>query len=268
MGGTSVEQLLSIFIRRAPDAQARGRGPRGRVLRMVSAFLFAGFILIVPTVRAAQAGAATTAETNAVNWAVGKIGNTSFGTLCLKFVTEAYETGGGINIKSLTNWTAYNATTDPEEVWDAGFKSGTTGNGTPPYGALVFYNATGSYNPETFSHVTIMGSGTEMISTNDVVNESAVHYETMAQVVAKHPYNTYVGWWLPDGASGGGGGSYEVAFQANNGSLYTYSPSGPSKLTLGMMPGTSPSIAAVTGGYEIAFQANTGTLWGRGRGGQ
>jgi hypothetical protein len=32
--------------------------------------------------------------------------------------------------------------------------------------------------------------------------------------------------------------------------------------TAGMMPGTSPSVAALSGGgYEVAFQANTGTLW-------
>ena len=54
-----------------------------------------------------------------------------------------------------------------------------------------------------------------------------------------------------------------IAFQANTGSLYSYSStSGSSDLQLGMMAGTSPSIAGLaSGGYEIAFQSNTGVLW-------
>jgi hypothetical protein len=39
-----------------------------------------------------------------------------------------------------------------------------------------------------------------MISSNDVAGPNAVHYETMAGVAALHPYNTYVGWWLPAGS--------------------------------------------------------------------
>jgi hypothetical protein len=60
-----------------------------------------------------------------------------------------------------------------------------------------------------------------------------------------------------------------VAFQANgahSAELWTYSPStGGVPLKLGMMAGTSPSIAYRNKGstvdYEIAFQANTGELW-------
>jgi hypothetical protein len=55
-----------------------------------------------------------------------------------------------------------------------------------------------------------------------------------------------------------------VAFQANSGELYTYvaSPYQVVDTTEGMMPGTSPSIAAMPGGgYEIAFQANSGELY-------
>ena len=43
-----------------------------------------------------------------------------------------------------------------------------------------------------------MGANAEMISTNDVVGETAVHEETFAQLKAKGLYNTLVGWWLPD----------------------------------------------------------------------
>jgi hypothetical protein len=59
-------------------------------------------------------------------------------------------------------------------------------------------------------------------------------------------------------------GSYEVAFQANTGSLWTLASgaSGGRNLSLGMMAGTSPSLTSQgTSNYEIAFQANTGSLW-------
>lgn len=62
------------------------------------------------------------------------------------------------------------------------------------------------------------------------------------------------------------GGGFEVAYQGNLGSLCVYTgPNGGGgiSLNLGMMAGSSPSIAALAdgGGYEIAFQANTGYLW-------
>ena len=58
-------------------------------------------------------------------------------------------------------------------------------------------------------------------------------------------------------------GGFMVAFQANNGDLYTYSSkTGAANTGLGMNNNTSPSITALTnGGWEVAFQANTGTLW-------
>jgi len=56
---------------------------------------------------------------------------------------------------------------------------------------------------------------------------------------------------------------WEAAFQTSTGSLETYTSSGTVLNTgLGMMAGSSPSIAALAGGgYEVAFQANTGILW-------
>ena len=55
----------------------------------------------------------------------------------------------------------------------------------------------------------------------------------------------------------------EITFQANIGTLYTYSSAGVSTNTeQGMMAGTSPSITALAGGgWVIAFQANIGTLY-------
>ena len=54
-----------------------------------------------------------------------------------------------------------------------------------------------------------------------------------------------------------------VAFQANGGTLWTYALTGGyQNTTMGMMSGTSPSVAALPGGgYVIAFQASKGELW-------
>jgi hypothetical protein len=57
-------------------------------------------------------------------------------------------------------------------------------------------------------------------------------------------------------------GGFEVAFQANTGSLWTVGSAGNHAWALGMRPGTSPAITNLAGGgYEVAFQANTGSLW-------
>jgi N-acetylmuramoyl-L-alanine amidase len=62
--------------------------------------------------------------------------------------------------------------------------------------------------------------------------------------------------------------SYEVAFEANNGSLWTVGSAGWTDWNLGMAAQTGPSIASlVGGGYEVAFQANNGSLWTVGTGG-
>jgi hypothetical protein len=57
--------------------------------------------------------------------------------------------------------------------------------------------------------------------------------------------------------AGQGAGAGAYAFEANTTELWTHEgPRG-----LGMMPGTSPAIAVVSGGSQVAFQANTGSLW-------
>ncbi len=59
----------------------------------------------------------------------------------------------------------------------------------------------------------------------------------------------------------------ETAFQANTTSLWTVGSAGNKDWGLGMMQGTSPSIAALEGGGFVAvFQANTGNLWTGGDG--
>jgi subtilisin family serine protease len=58
-------------------------------------------------------------------------------------------------------------------------------------------------------------------------------------------------------------GGYEVAFQADTGNLWTYSPdSGGANLGQLMKAGTSPAITALTGSrrYQMAYQASTGEL--------
>ena len=159
---------------------------------------------------ASSAGAATSAETGAVNWAAGQVGSTSWGYLCLSFVYDAWQNGSGVNLRNDTSGVAYNSNTDPQNVWGH-FTTGTTGVGEPPYGALVFFDAKSGYDPEYYSHVAIMGANGQMISTNDAFNEYAVHYETLAQEQSSGSYSTYVGWWLPDGSSGSGGGGGGLA---------------------------------------------------------
>ena len=143
-------------------------------------------------------GGPTAAETAAVNWSVAQIGSTGYYNLCLTLVQRAYQDGAGLNIEPLTKYGAFNSNSYPQQVWDDGFNSGTTGgsNTTPPYGALVFFNDPSDYE---YSHVAIMGSGGEMISSPDAFDESAVHYETLEQAAHSGAYAAYVGWWLPDG---------------------------------------------------------------------
>ena len=92
--------------------------------------------------------------------------------------------------------------TDPEDVWghfSGGIWQATTDESGIPYGALVFFDAKPGYDPEDYSHVTIMGAGGEMISTPDVANENVVHEESFVEDA--RAYATYVGWWLPDGTT-------------------------------------------------------------------
>jgi hypothetical protein len=71
-------------------------------------------------------------------------------------------------------------------------------------------------------------------------------------------------WGATGGGAGGGAapGLVQIAFQANTTDLWTVGDAGNKDWKLGMMPGTSPSITALSGGgFEVAFQANTGDLW-------
>jgi hypothetical protein len=153
--------------------------------------------------------APTAAETSAVSWAIAQIGQTSDGgtpwaDLCLPFVQDSYQEGTGphINIQSRAQPVGgWNSNTDPQDVWQGTFSTGTTGSSstTPPYGALVFFDANSGYNPEDYSHVEIMGADGEMIGTPGTAGDP-VFEETLAKHAKAGDYNTYVGWWLPDGS--------------------------------------------------------------------
>jgi hypothetical protein len=126
-------------------------------------------------------------------WAMGQMSSDLDSGLCLTFVGSAWS-AAGVNIRSGVS-VSIGANTYPQDIWGH-FTFGSTGTGTPPPGALVFYNAKPGKSI-TYSHVTLSVGGGLTISTADRVNEKAVHYETLAQHASSGAYNVYVGWWLP-----------------------------------------------------------------------
>ena len=135
-------------------------------------------------------GGATGAESAAIGWAqpYANAHNTSYNGLCLTFVFRAWA-AAGVNLRQWVNvpigWNTY-----PQDIWGR-FTHGSTGGGTPPPGALVFFESrTGN---RLYSHVALSTGGGNLISTADGV-ANFTHYETVAQ----HNYAIYLGWWLPD----------------------------------------------------------------------
>lgn len=130
----------------------------------------------------------------AINWATARLGSTAYNGLCLSFVRQAYSAAGK-DLKSEISVT-WGSNTYPQDIWGH-FKAGRTGTGTPPAGALVFYLAKSGHS-KTYSHVTIATDASRnTISTNDTVNRTSVHRESISQHTQSGAYNTYVGWWLP-----------------------------------------------------------------------
>lgn len=139
--------------------------------------------------RPAQSGS-TAAERAAVAWArpYADVHNTSYNGLCLTFVFDAYS-AASLNLRNWVN-VPIGADTYPVDIWGH-FTHGSTGSGTPPLGALVFWKATNG--DRTLSHVALSLGGGNLVSTSDGVTDYT-HYETTAQ----HSYAIYQGWWLPD----------------------------------------------------------------------
>lgn len=130
----------------------------------------------------------TAAENTAINWArpYADRHSRTYNELCLTFVFRAYA-AAGMNLRSSVSVPIGN-NTYPADIW--GHLRGRTGGGTPPAGALVFWN---SRYGRTYSHVALSLGGGALISTSDGV-ANYTHYETMSQ----HRYAIYLGWWLPD----------------------------------------------------------------------
>ena len=135
-------------------------------------------------------GGTTGAENAAISWAqpYANARNTSYNGYCLTFVFRAWA-AAGVNLRQWVNvpigWNTY-----PVDIWGH-FTHGSTGGGTPPPGALVFFaSRTGRRD---YSHVALSTGGGNLISTADGV-ANYTHYETIGQ----HSYAIYLGWWLPD----------------------------------------------------------------------
>ena len=159
-----------------------------------------------------QNASATGAANSAVQWAEVqyKTQSTSFGGAfwalqCLAFVYDAYQYGAGMNLRNYATGVTYNGYTYPEMVWNnANFnppKHATTDISSVPYGALVFFNASGSHasDPGDYSHVAIMGSGGYMYMTPDTLGQPIIKQSLAARVKMSY-WNTFVGWWLPTGS--------------------------------------------------------------------
>jgi hypothetical protein len=135
-------------------------------------------------------GSGSTAENAAIAWArpYADAHDTSYNGLCLTFVFNAWS-AAGVNLRNWVN-VAIGGDTYPADIWGH-FTHGSTGTGTPPVGALVFWNA--SNGDRTESHVALSEGGGNLVSSSDAV-ASYTHYETTGQ----HAYAVYLGWWLPD----------------------------------------------------------------------
>jgi uncharacterized protein YraI len=133
------------------------------------------------------------AERAAVAWATpyATSHSRSYEGLCLEFVDRAYS-HAGISIRNEIR-VPVNGNTYPLDIWGH-FSGGRTGTGTPPYGALVFFEpkSGSAAHRRDYSHVALSVGGGTLISTEDSV-ATPVHYESMAQ----HSYAQYLGWWLP-----------------------------------------------------------------------
>ena len=135
-------------------------------------------------------------------------------------------------------------------------------------GDLVFFNTGGS---TAISHVGVYAGvvdGQQMMWDSNIsfpgyyptpgVAERSISFETSGS--APLSFVEGVRYWS---SNSGASSNFQVAFQSNGGSLYTFSSTeGTTDDQQGMAPGTSPSIAELSsGGYEEAFQSNTGSLY-------
>lgn len=144
-----------------------------------------------PLPKTGSAGTPSAAETAAVNWATNYPDKSGYGGACLAFVFDAYRKGAEVDLWKKAGWMPANPNeTYPIDLWPH-LPAGSTGSGTPPPGALVFFS--GWNGDRTLSHVTISVGGGRMISTADHLGE-AIHTESLSQYDGS---GRYLGWWLP-----------------------------------------------------------------------
>lgn len=139
----------------------------------------------------------TGGESNAVAWAKSYLGKNYDTNLCLTFVSSAYSSTN-VTISKFVNG-GIGSNTYPQDVWGHITQNPLVTGGpgtTPPFGALVFFNAKSGYS-KIYSHIELSLGAGNMISTSDTFKENQVHEETLAQHAASGAWNTYVGWWLP-----------------------------------------------------------------------
>lgn len=154
---------------------------------------------------ATRATTPTAAETAAVTTASKSIGSRNWSSsqdpsgLSLAFSYLAYYQGASLDLRQRTTSVQYTVQTTAQDVWGH-TSQGTTGTGTPPYGALVFFVAKTGQSAQQASLMALMGAGGELIAIGDS-SSSAVHTETLSQAEAVNSHSTYAGWWLPDGAT-------------------------------------------------------------------
>jgi hypothetical protein len=187
------------------------KGPSRAAGLSVSLVALAMIASAIPFTSSAEA--ATAAQSGAVSWArpFADRHDTGYNGLCLSFVFNAYS-AAGINLRPWVT-VPIGANTYPADIWGH-FNHGTTGGGTPPYGALVFWRP--QNGDRTNSHVALSIGDGSLVSTSDGV-ANYTHYESMAA----HSYAVYQGWWLPEGGAGEGGGAIgEGSLVSHNGFVY------------------------------------------------
>ena len=197
-------------------------GAAGVAIALVIALVLASTTLTTPGKGAGVVqfqNSSSTSAASAVQWAEAQynakstsFGGASWALQCLRFVYDAYQYGANMDLRYDATGVTYDSNTDPEMVWNkADFnppKNATTDISSVPFGALVFFNASGpgASDPGNYSHVAIMGSNGNMYMTPDTPGQPIVE-QSLSQRVTMHYYNTFVGWWLPTSSPSSNHGS-------------------------------------------------------------
>lgn len=136
--------------------------------------------------------------TGAINWAKGQMVNnpTGYDNLCLPFVENAYQDGGGIDINN-------DHAQNPVQYWGDHKSLQHTNDTNAPAGALVFWNHTPiKGSPITYSnpdgHVALSTGGGWVISSAERNNNDIHPFAISARNAQGYPY---LGWMMPPGVS-------------------------------------------------------------------